>query len=294
MEIKHKKRSFHVSLKAAGKILILHCFLHVKRVKRFAWRVAKNSVPSLCTLFLWGIFLLVSYCYGVSQSLYSGNLKQYIWDARIALFTSVILVWVLAIWTNEKSHRRRLFKQHSLYIESMYAFQSLIERCWVELHISRMLPRDCLYTQDRVHETWEYLTHIKESDHLSAFAVDARESNWQWDIHSCKLALEHLKTAFEHGEIIGGHPSDSLDVIFGAKTLLAKLEQNTSNNYKSFIELFIGLLSSMHRLVADCRRPWRWDMDVDYAILTTLKNEDTTYVSEENEYYWSLFFPDEV
>ena len=291
-KIKYKGQTFSVSRQSALRIWGWRTLLDIKRTKRLIWRMGKNSLLSIFTLFLWGIYLGTTYLVGKSTHMFCGSFYQYLWESRTALFTSVILVWILAIWNGEKSHHICLLKQHSLYSEALYNFQNLIECCWKSLQISIEPPRSFLYTQDRSHMAWEYLTHVKRPINFSRSIADDTINQMQWHIHICRLTIEHLKVALEHGEIIGSHPSDSLDAIFEITSLLDRLEKVHPDTFENLQSTVIELLNNSHRLIADCRRPWRWDENTDYNILKILRAENPAYVSEENEYYWSLFFVD--
>ena len=292
VSVKYKGRKLQVHFTVALKIFGYKACLYLKKIKRAMWRIGKYSVLSCLTIFLWSIFLIITYVVGVRLNYYCNSFLRYIWDSRIAIFTSVILVWILSVYNGKKTYHAKIIKQHDIYAACLFSFQSIIELFWNEFGIKDSIPRCCLYTNDRVNSVWECFTHIKRNS-FDGITCNTEKFDWQWAIHSCKVSLENVKIATLNDELVGIHRDTLMDQMVEIQDIIPKIECHKAIEANELLKNSVSMLNSMHMIVADIRRPWRWDSEVDYSILCLLKDEDSSYISAEKEYYWSLFFCDE-
>lgn len=264
--VKYKQEKYKVTLKNKFKITLIKYLLLIKRVVRRGRLLIPHNLKMYILLTIcWGIYGILIYFVG---NIYKDSYTIYdvIWDLKNSYFTSIILALFIGGYTQIENYKERMSVQHDFYTDALSCFNNL----FFPILGDEISNYYIFYNDICLKKTLNYITN-KKMMHLSKTELD----NIADDLF---IQLNKIEDARKNNRIIGMHKERLRDYIDKAKKALKKYNPKMSIKDIDDISYFL------YCIIADIRRPWRWDIDNNIKILSYL-NENPENGIEQNFYY---------
>lgn len=271
--VKYKNEKFKVTFKNKIKIDSINFLLHIKRIVRRARIFIPHNLKMYALLTIcWILYGILIYFWG---QIYIKAPKTYgiydvIWDLKSSYFTSVILAIFIGGYNQITNYKEKIAVQHDFYTDTLFCFDKLFYP-----FLGEEIYQYCAFYNDLCLDNT--LKHISKMQ-------NANFSNEELDdiIEDILIQLEKIDDARKNNRIIGMHKEKLKDYIDQARKTLNKCNKTESMT----IEDIQNISFYLFHIIADIRRPWRWDIDNNVKILKYLnENEDNGI---DNHFYYNM------
>lgn len=269
--VKYKKQKYKVSLLDKVKIETIKFVLILKRLIRGARRlIPQNLILYIWVTLFWIVFGIITYhCGIIYKDPYEYTIWDTLWELKNSYFTSVVLTLLITSYNQNKGYRDKLEKQHYFYYEIMSGFDKLFKP-FIGDEILYYMP---FYNKKCLSATIDY---IKDNDLMNWLDEDCLIEGIN-DVLEKITLLKHLEN---NGGVIGKSNSNFMTDIITTEGKLKKIKSNPKSIIVELDEISRDLLE----IVADIRRPWRWDIENDIKILQLLNKENDI----ESQFYYKM------
>lgn len=269
--VKYKKQKYEVSLLDKMNIEAIKFVLILKRFVRGARRlIPQNLILYMWVTLFWIAFGIITYNCGI---IYKAPCEYTIWDTiwelKNSYFTSVVLTLLITSYNQNKGYRDKLEKQHFFYYEIICSFDKLFKP-FIGDEILHYMP---FYNNKCLSSTIDY---IKNNGLMDGLDEDSLIESIN-DVLEKITLLKHLEN---NGGVIGKSNSNFMTDIITTEGKLKKIKSNPKSIIVELDEISRDLLE----IVADIRRPWRWDIENDIKILQLLNKENDI----ESQFYYKM------
>lgn len=259
--------------------------LVIVRFLRFCKRIVvylKRYIPIFfCIVLFEAIIIPVGLHLGKYKSWVDG-----IWDLRNFFFTAILISVVSGILQEEHKRNKELRKQFEAYKLFMHESEQFIDRLClllgVEYHNDRFLKEDhyqeflsCVY--DRIHECAKQPGRkiielpVVQNPHFMYSTAQVKPDTYVKIVFDRYLrAIDILNQNILQSSFIGtiDHAISQLDTIYEEVQMeLIQIESDTDiyteNQLLRFTEC---ICRCIYPAIADIRRPWRWDIEINNAM----------------------------
>lgn len=280
-KVKYKGRKYKVGLMDKLYIEGIKLILRVKRLKRrifFLFTPSNFKLYILLTL-LWGIWAGISYYWGEAYNapeIYT--IYDVLWEIKNDYFSSVVLALFIAVFTELEAYKRKIKIQHDLYVTSMSKFKHIFMP-FLGMELYHYMP---YYNSICLDDTLEYIERCK-IDNLN-FA----EKEFKLGLEGILEQLDKIESARMSNSIIGIHKDALGYSIQYCRDKVRKylLECNSIIDAKN---IAMNLAEDLFVIVADIRRPWRWDVDNNNKILSILDKYEENGIKRHFYYGMHLY-----
>ncbi len=272
--MKVKYRFGHYDLPFKDKIVYdkKKMLLICKRAKRFIKRVLKYNINLLWILGIVAIFMVILIPIGINAGKYD-SIFDGIWDFRNTILTTFVISFFANTITAEKQRHNTLQKQYYIY----YAME-----VYTEILVGDLL-RTIGYTCDSSifideENKYYFIEQLKEIKEESTLYIPRDMEKKEYITSLIQNYINEISNEInkiDRHDVIGigeYNPKDLLksfyDDIFNMRHR-EELEIN-AKFIKSYIEKVIDRATS---LIAEYRRPWRWDVEIDKKMRKLLKEK---------------------
>lgn len=276
-KVKYKGGTYSVNILDKVKIEGIKAILLAKRVKRRIFLLIPNNfVLYLGLTFCWVLFGIFTYYVGIDfKSPQAYTVKDVMWELKNSYFTSVVLALCIAGYSQNSGYKKRIEVQHDFYVDSMRTFDHLF-KIFIGNEVYHYMP---FYNRECLNDTLEYIKELEVKDcevTLGEFKINLEEILEQ---------LEKIEYERRNNNIVGMHKERLGDDIQRSKNLIKqKLKQ--CNNLEQIKDATREVANSLFYIIADIRRPWRWDIENDKKILGLLAKYEGNGI--EDDFYYSM------
>ncbi|MBS4212854.1 hypothetical protein [Neobacillus rhizophilus] len=266
--VRYKKSTYQINLRDGLYILGQMLWLLSRRILRGLNRVLFRSrnliIVSVCAV----IFSLVIIPIGLMMEKYK-TWYDALWDLRTFFFTSIFIVFVTTNVNEEKRRREGLRKQFEIY--SGYSF-------YAEWYLNRLVQLVGIPSSEKIFLTDRDLKNfqkaVSEIHQASEFAFSGLDNKRYKSLHVYLIAI-HKKQLSHLSDVlyfINSANSDSLEmhrdqarrwILSGIDIIEEEilLIENLHDNYtpQDLIRFVQNSLTHNLYIIAELRRPWRWD-----------------------------------
>ncbi|MFC4801323.1 hypothetical protein ACFPA1_18505 [Neobacillus sp. GCM10023253] len=266
--VRYKKSTYRINLRDGLYIWGQMLWLLSRRILRGLKRVLLRSRNLIIVFVCAVIFSLVIIPIGLMMEKYQ-TWYDALWDLRTFFFTSIFIVFVTTNVNEEKRRREGLRKQFEIY--SGYSF-------YAEWYLNRLVQlvgiphSEKIFLTDSDRENFQKA--VSEIHQAAEFAFDGLDNKryknlYVYLISLHKKQLSHLRDVFY---FINSADSDSLEthrdqarrwILSGIDMIEEEilLIENLHDNYtpQDLIHFVQNSLTYNLYIIAELRRPWRWD-----------------------------------
>lgn len=277
VKVTYKREKFTVCTVDKIKIEWIKMILLLKRVKRrFFLTIPQNLVMYILLTLCWIVFGVITYYVGIQmKEPDSYTVMDVVWELKNSYFSSVILAVFIAGYSQSSEYKKKISVQHDFYVDSMRTFDYIFEP-FVGNKIYHFMP---FYNQMCLEDTLEYVKDCKLDN------TEVTLENYKDALQEAIGRLEKIDFERKNNNIIGMHKQELGYSIDSCMTEIRKtlkevktLEQARDSIPEVAYDLFY--------VIADIRRPWRWDIENDKKILTLLANYSENNIG--NDFYYSM------
>ncbi len=280
------------SFVAAIRLHLLALKLNAIRILRFGKRMAiyaKKYIPIFCCIVA---FELIIIPFGMHLEKYQSWIDG-VWDLRMFFFTSILISFVGGILHEEHNRHNNLVKQFAAYKSFMFESECFLHRlCWLT---ESEYDKD-IFLNEEEHDAFRCWI-CSEIDSKSSFSnrqiqeLQARPNSWELYsmpevkplpyikiVFDCYLrTIDSLQRVIDNYSFIGtiDHLKEQLTSIYEHINEELIIIETTGDNYTEVQLLkFIELSSRcIYPAVADIRRPWRWDVEINKTMQVLLNKK---------------------
>ncbi len=274
--VKYKGRKYKSSLRDKVQIECIKLLLLIKRiVRRVRLLVPKNTKLYILLSIIWGIFGVITYWIGQyykEPEVYT--VFDVAWELKNSYFTSVLLALFISGYNQVSGYREKLIYQHELYCDTMHEFEKL----FMPFIGKKLLYYMVFYNDECLKATLEYI-----NDNLKGKEIDL--DNYKEIVEDILIQLDKVNESRKKNCVIGMHNNKLLKSIRDSEKHLKRILRNAKSEDDILNEL-PEVAWGLFRIVADIRRPWRWDIDNDKKILKLLSNNEENGINED--FYFSM------
>lgn len=276
-KVKYKKEIYVVSLVDKLKIEWTKLVLLLKRIKRRVFVfIPKNTALYVILTIFWILFGIFSYHVGVRYNAPEPyKVKDVLWELKNSYFTSVVLALLITGYSQNAGYKKRLYVQHNLYVDTMHLFGCIFEQ-FIGTELYHYMP---FYNDKCLRDTWKYI----ESNPLEQkeFSSEAFKGN----LDEVLDGIQKVENEVRNLNVLGMHKEKIEECLQEAKRILKKgiREELELEKAKDVIQ---KLDHCLFYIVADLRRPWRWDIENDKKILSILARYEQNGIQED--FYYSM------
>ncbi len=245
------------------KIMVIKSRLLLVRTARLAKILCPKTdqILYIILIAIWMIFALLS---NRVNSMHDGIDETYLrtlWNLRNAIFSSIVLAFVIGAFNHTNEYRKTLVRQHFLYVDAMDDFEELFnavhkDDIWVKFH--------ALYNDRCLEISLDFVR-----DFLDTMNIDSNEFI---------VALEVIQDRLEKIEyqlknerlIVNDEEMMALD-ISGAKERISRLLLEDNK------EQFEPLIRDLFFVLEDLRWLWRRDRKLDLQLLDLNERQDEDF-----------------
>ena len=276
-KVKYKGDTYSVNILDKVKIEGIKALLLAKRIKRRLFlMIPKNFVLYLGLTFCWvlcGIFTY--YVGGDYKAPEAYTVKDVMWELKNSYFSSVVLALFIAGYSQNSGYKKRMEAQHDFYVDSMMTFDHLF-KTFIGNEVYHYMP---FYNRECLKDTLEYIKELEVKE--CEFSIEEFKINLEEIVDQ----LEKIEYERRNNNIIGMHKERLGDEIQESKKLIRqKLKQ--CNNLDVSKNAAEEIADSLFYIIADIRRPWRWDVDNDKKILSLLAKYEENGI--QSDFYYSM------
>ena len=284
MKVIYRREKYDVCLKDACSIWVLQIKLLYLRILRNLHRISIACKSVIILIPLWVIFVFVSYMWGVNIGKVT-SIGGMLWDFKISIFSSLIIVGFLNIHNSQKKYKEVLEQQSYLYYELLCGFESYAKIMCLDYTPERYSDHLIFYTHDKYARFYKCIERYGPCLEIVKYLNEERQE--------CLLLLEKLKESVKGNEIISWnnerkrkeHNGQILNDIESMSKGIMKYQQVEQPTEQK--ELFLGIVRDMYYLIESCRIPWRRDFQIDQKIRMLLRKKNEEKLKDE--YYMRLF-----
>lgn len=214
-----------------------------------------------------------------------------IWDLRSFFFTAILISVVSGILQEETKRHKELKKQFQAYKLFMFESEQFIDRLCLllgvesaydtfmkESNLDEFLPHvysKIEYCRINSNRKLEELP-VVQNPHFIYSTPDVKPKTYVKIIFKRYLrAIENLRQNIQQSNFIGTieHAISQLDYIFeNVHKEMIQIESNSEDYSEVQLLLFTeSICRCIYPAVADIRRPWRWDIEINSAMGKLLK-----------------------
>lgn len=273
-KVKYGRHYFKSTYKTnfSTKVIInyLKIKLFFKRILRCIKRMLQYNVFNLITIiFIFSIILIVIFI-GIYIKEYE-NILCGLWDLKGILITNVLLILFMTTYSSEKQRHNILKKQYDVYLSVM---------CEAEFYIDDLLEiMNHRVINNIFIDEGNYDCFIEELNGLT------KNIKGKFDMNTIYNKLNYLNNKYKNrfsnyllfcdDKLVGANYIRIRELIFDSMDEELYLIQNNSSkniNTSEIIDYIRNISYTLYGLVAECRRPWRWDIKVDKKMRNLLEN----------------------
>lgn len=265
--------------------------LLIIRFLRFCKRIfvyLKRYIPIFfCIILFESIIIPIGIHLGKYETWVDG-----IWDLRSFFFTAILISVVSGILQDERKRSKELRKQFEAYKLFMFESEQFIDRLCLllglEFNNARFQKEDqlqdflsCVY--DRIHECAQQLGRkinelpVVQNPHFMYSTPQVKPNTYVKIVFDRYLrAIDILNQTILQSSFIGtiDHAISQLDTIYEEVQMeLIQIESDTDSYTENQLLRFTECICRcIYPTIADIRRPWRWDIELNNAMDKLLKN----------------------
>lgn len=206
------------------------------------------------------------------------TVKNVIWELKNSYFTSVVLALLIAGYSQNSGYRKQIEMQHDFYVDVMTGFDHLFE-AFIGDEIYYYMP---FYNNLCLQGTLEYINECEGGRY--EFSKDAFRN----DLERISDLLDRVEQEARGNNIIGMHKQELRRDIQRAKDLIRK-NMRQDLEFEQIKEELHFLAYQLFHIIADLRRPWRWDIDNDVKILQILDTYEENNIKDDFYYRMHLY-----
>lgn len=266
--VKYKQEKYKVTLKNKVKIELIKFLLLIKRiVRRGRLLIPHNLKMYILLTICWGLYGILIY--------FSGKIYNFpkiytiydtIWELKNSYFTSIILALFIGGYTQIENYKEKMSAQHEFYTDALFCFNKL----FFPILRNEVLHYSAFYNDICLKDTLNHISTRKIGPFSEKELNDIAEDLF--------IQLDKIEDARKNNRIVGMHKERLRDYIDQAKKMLKKY------NKKMSIKDISEIAYPLYFIIADLRRPWRWDINNNIKILNYL-NENPENGIEQDFYY---------
>lgn len=192
-----------------------------------------------------------------------------VWELKNSYFTSVILALFIGGYNQIVGYKQKIKVQHNFYVEAMSSF----ERFFYPVLGNDIFLYHIFYNDKCLDDTIKY---IEDADVLLEYS----KPDYIDIIQDIFLELDKIDDARKEDRIIGMDRDNLRDYIENARKDLRKLNRDEQLD----IEKIKIIAQHFFYIIAELRRPWRWDINNNLKIIKMI-NENPENEIENNFYY---------
>lgn len=272
IKVKYRKSYYKTNLKTKINIEFLKTVLLFNRLKRFIKRIFLYNIPNIITIIFIFIILSVIIYLGIRLNEYV-NFLVGLWDLKDILITNVILILFVTTYNSEKLRHDSLKLQFGIY------YSLMVEAEYYILDLLKILDysfTNSIYIDEENYDIFH--SQIKNlPNNIKLTYSNKKLQNIL--LYMNKKFVKKLNFLLKNAEnFIGVNPEMIYDVIFeNLDEEIHDLENMNINNINSqFLKKYILSISgTLYLLIANYRRPWRWDIGIDKKIRKLLVKNGT-------------------
>lgn len=279
-KVKYKGYIYSVNVLDKWKIEWIKCVLVIKRIKRrIILFIPENIALYILLTLCWMVFGVISYFLGVRyKNPDSYTIIDVVWELKNSYFTSVILALLIAGYSQNLGHKRKLEIQHNFYVDTMREFENLFQP-FVKNELCYYMP---FYNSICLGDTLQFVEQCEEKDFKDAVV------EFKMSLKSILSWLDEVDREMRDDNIIGMHKQR-----LGADIQYAKILINHGlreiMNFKQVKDAMRSISDLLFRIVADIRRPWRWDAENNEKILRLLAGYEENHIEDEFYFHMHLY-----
>lgn len=242
-------------------------------VRRGRVIIPKNLRMYILLSFCWSMYgIIVYYCGIVFRKQLDYKISDVVWELKNSYFTSVILAIFISSYGQIEKYKDKLSVQHTFYTDMMWCFEKIFTP-----YIDAMVCYYCpFYNEKCLYGTLEY---IEKNVKVDFFEYD----NADEIIEDIFLALNKVEEAAKNNRIVGIYSKENLeDLVEQTRKALKKCSKDRCMNLENLKDISRNLLY----IVAELRRPWRWDVENNIKILKMLNENENNGI--EKDFYYSM------
>lgn len=269
--VKYEKEKYKASLIDKIKIERIKFVLILKRMVRGVRRlIPQNLLLYIWVTLFWILFGIITYhCGNIYKAPCKYTIWDMIWELKNTYFTSVVLTLLITSYNQNKGYRDKLEKQHYFYTEILSGFDRLFES-FIGEEIYHYMP---FYNDKCLSATLDY---IRNNGLMKQLDEDSLIESIN-DILKKIVLLKHIEN---NGGIIEKSNNNFMKDILEAEFMLKKIKAKP----QSIIENLEDISGKLFYIIADMRRPWRWDIENNIKILQLLNKENDI----ESHFYYKM------
>lgn len=284
--IKYEKSIYNVSIIDGLHIKSIEFVLFLKRWRRRAKHVFPDNIWMYAIITIgWIVFGIVIFYFGswyknptlCPEDKYS--MIDVIWEIKSSFFTSVILAIVINAYNKAEKYKSCIQKQHNFYVDVMESFELLFKPLLGD-EINRFY---IFYNDNCLIDTMDYI-----DNNVNGFVEGYDEMEF---VDSIEVSLEYIqkiKEKVRNKEIIGAHETILENSLESLKTEL-KIMKRSSYCFEKTKDKLVKISGIILLVVADLRRPWRWDIGNKERALAILNKYDANKIEDDFYYSMTLF-----
>lgn len=264
MKIKRASSIYKVNFYWGIRIKMLEFILFLKRNKRRLKILKKYLKNTLVSAILLSIYLIIVYFLGKSIKGYS--FSECIWESKELIFTTLVLAIAIPYYDAMKNRRKKLENQlydyFGAYSYCTYIMTSFNKLIGVDGYYNMLWDND---------KNYEYYHDVLKSEKEGKIIYNKNTiSELNQGIKSLEKSFDKIVKSIKNGSYIGVENqtysyNDFVNIVLEkCKTLTKSL--NGATYKKALMKKMIEINADFHGLLADIRRPWRWDRKIDKKI----------------------------
>lgn len=272
--IRYKGCTYSVNFKDGMFIFKQQFFLGLRRLLRFIKRVVLRStnlgIVLLCAILFGAVIIPVGITIEKYNYWYEG-----LWDMRTFLLTSVLIVFVNTNLIEEKNRRDALHNQYYTYMTFMHESERYINEL---LSVINLPFTSCIF---RSIEDYNDFSELLNNSDISKTIVSNDKRYKDPYIHMISVHQRHLHELRSVLSFINSsnnlemHKREILewlkDMIMLSEEEILILENKTLNYTSKELAEYLLLSSTNYiYIIAELRRPWRWDHEKNMRIRKVL------------------------
>ncbi len=267
---KHFKSKYKVSLKNKITIEYLKTILKINRIKRFIKREFLNNKTNLVSI----IFILIVIIAIIFLGIHIGEYNSFfegLWEMKELLITNVILIVFLTIYSSEMEWHNKLINQYDIYYSIM---------CMSEWYINDLLSlmnykvvNSIYIDEDNYYDFYRKISELKNNVKLNCKGEKLKK----YLLYLNNKYINKMGLLVNSNEkFIGVDNLRVKELLYeNIDEIIYDLENIDSNSLDSnYLKKYICNISGvLHLLIAEYRRPWRWDITIDKKIRSILRKD---------------------
>lgn len=287
--VKYQDASYKINFKDGIKIYKMQLYLLYKRLGRFIKRIIILNKQLLLFSILLIFFISIFIIYGMITNKYTSYLNG-LWDFKDTIITSIIIVFFMNTITSEKARHDNLVSQYWTYYSLSADFENYLNRLLNLLNINSY--SDFIFLTNVHYDT--FIKYLNDASNIKIVSNDYNCNAIEYIsfINNNLLSLlKDVKNQISLNAIEGFTDtiSDTFDYCINCITDYTFKFQNIDEN-----DLKLKLLNYIHfityvfyRIVANYRRPWRWDFEINQEIRFLLLEKGLFF--KGNSYYLNVW-----